>query len=131
MLQKLGDHIKNCLEEASEAGIRAKEISDPGLKTDFLNLERQWLCLAQSFMLCERIERLLLTRSKASATDWLPVSSAPFDRDLELAVIDRNGPHTPAFPCRRILGSWINAETKEGIDVRPTHWREWTPDRRT
>jgi hypothetical protein len=23
------------------------------------------------------------------------------------------------FPCRRILGSWINAETKQRIDVRP------------
>ena len=27
--------------------------------------------------------------------------------------------------CRRILGSWINAETKKRIDVWPTHWREW------
>jgi len=44
-------------------------------------------------------------------------------RHLDLAVID--GPHGLAFPCQRILGSWINAETKEQIGVRPTHWREW------
>jgi hypothetical protein len=125
MLQKLGDHIKNCLEQASEAGSRATQISEPGLKADFLNLEKQWLCLAQSFMQCERIERLLVSCSKAGAAEWLPISGAPFDRDLELAIIGRDGPHALAFPCRRILGSWINTETKERVDVRPTHWREW------
>ena len=58
--------------------------------------------------------------------EWQPISTAPFDRDLELAVIDYDGAHALAFPCRRILRSWINAETKERIDVRPTHWRGWS-----
>ncbi len=57
--------------------------------------------------------------------EWKPVSTAPFDRALELAVIDRDGPHALAFPCRRILAGWIDAETKERIDLNPTHWREW------
>ena len=39
-----------------------------------------------------------------AAVDWKPISIAPFDRNLELAVIDRDGPHTFVFPCRRILG---------------------------
>jgi hypothetical protein len=56
---------------------------------------------------------------------WRPVSNAPFDRNLELAVIDKDGPHALIFPCRRILAGWMNAETKERIEVRPTHWREW------
>jgi hypothetical protein len=56
---------------------------------------------------------------------WQPVSSAPFDRDLELAVIERDCPHCLVFPCRRTPGGWINAETKGRIDVRPTHWRPW------
>jgi hypothetical protein len=56
---------------------------------------------------------------------WNPISSAPFDRDLELAVIDQEGPHALVFPCRRIPSGWINPETKQRIDVRPTHWREW------
>jgi hypothetical protein len=42
---------------------------------------------------------------------------APFDRDLELAVIDYDGPRA-VFPCRRVLGGWINAETKQLIEVR-------------
>ena len=58
--------------------------------------------------------------------EWQPISTAPFDRDLELALFDTAGQvHALVFPCRRILGSWINAETKQRIDVRPTHWREW------
>jgi hypothetical protein len=56
---------------------------------------------------------------------WHHVSTAPFDRDLELAVIDDDGPHALVFPCRRILNGWMKAETKERLDVRPTHWRDW------
>ena len=58
---------------------------------------------------------------------WQHVSTAPFDRDLELAVIDDDGPHALVFPCRRIHSGWMKVETKERLDVRPTHWREW-PD---
>jgi hypothetical protein len=58
--------------------------------------------------------------------EWTPISIAPpFDRDLELAVIDRDGPHALVFPCRRILSGWAKVETKKRIDVLPTHWREW------
>ena len=53
------------------------------------------------------------------------VSKAPFDCDLELAVLDQDGAHALVFPCRRILNGWMNAETKERLDVRPTHWRAW------
>jgi len=58
--------------------------------------------------------------------EWKPISTAPFDHALELAVFDTGGrPHALVFPCRRILDGWIDAETKKRIDVRPTHWREW------
>jgi hypothetical protein len=56
---------------------------------------------------------------------WQQVSTAPFDRDLELAVIDDDGPHALVFACRRILNGWMKVETKERLDVRPTHWRDW------
>jgi hypothetical protein len=56
---------------------------------------------------------------------WQHVSTAPFDCDLELAVIDDDGPHALVFPCRRILNGWMKVETKERLDVRPTHWRQW------
>jgi len=57
--------------------------------------------------------------------EWHPISTAPFDRDLELAVINYHGTHALVFPCRRILGGWIKAETRERIEVQPSHWREW------
>ena len=57
--------------------------------------------------------------------DWQPITGAPFDCDLELAVIDKTEVHALAFPCRRIPDGWLNVATKRRIDVRPTHWREW------
>jgi len=57
--------------------------------------------------------------------DWKPISTAPYIGDLELAVIEKDGPHTVAFPCRRVVGGWIAAETNKWIKVRPTHWRVW------
>ena len=57
--------------------------------------------------------------------EWKPISTAPFDSDLELAVIDGDEPHALVFPCRRILGGWVKAENRARIDVQPTHWRQW------
>jgi hypothetical protein len=59
--------------------------------------------------------------------EWLLISTAPFDRELELAVFDTRGRlHVLAFPCRRVLGGWIKSENQEKlIGFQPTHWREW------
>jgi len=59
---------------------------------------------------------------------WHDIANAPFDRDLELAVIDVSGVRAIAFACRRVVGGWIKAETQRRIDLRPTHWREWAKD---
>ncbi len=56
---------------------------------------------------------------------WQTISTAPPDLDLELAVIDREGAHSLVFPCRRIVGGWVNAQTGQRIEASPTHWREW------
>ena len=61
---------------------------------------------------------------------WQPVTTVPLDRDLELAVLDADGEHTLAFPCRRTTSGWIDAITKRPLDFRPTHWREWALDRK-
>lgn len=64
-------------------------------------------------------------RSAQKINMWHFISTAPLDRDIELAVIDKDGQHALVFPCRRIPGGWMNALTKERLDVRPTHWRAW------
>jgi hypothetical protein len=56
---------------------------------------------------------------------WNPISSAPADRDLRLAVIESGEVHALVFPCRRARGGWIHAETGKPILVSPTHWCEW------
>jgi hypothetical protein len=56
---------------------------------------------------------------------WHPISTAPFDCDLELAVIDGGGTHALVFRCRRARIGWINALTSKRIDIDPTHWRKW------
>jgi len=57
--------------------------------------------------------------------EWRAISLAPFDRDLELAVIDPDGIHTLVFPCRRVLRGWVDVKTNAPVNVRATHWREW------
>jgi hypothetical protein len=59
---------------------------------------------------------------------WHVISTAPFDCDLEIALVDANGVHAILFPCRRVLGGWIKAEDKAPIKVHSTHWRDWAKD---
>jgi hypothetical protein len=57
--------------------------------------------------------------------DWKPIDTAPFDRDVELAVIDGSGVHALTFACRRVFGGWINAQTKKRLYyLLPSHWRD-------
>ena len=58
--------------------------------------------------------------------DWQTIATAPFDRDLELAVIDIGGDvHALVFPCRRVLHGWVKAKMEMPVNVHPTHWRVW------
>jgi hypothetical protein len=57
--------------------------------------------------------------------EWERISTAPFDRDLELAVIDGKEWHALIFPCRRVLAGWVNSNSRLPVYVHPTHWREW------
>ncbi len=57
---------------------------------------------------------------------WRTISTAPFDSDLELAVIEDGETHALVFPCRKAAVGWVKAGTTLLVDVRPTHWREWS-----
>jgi hypothetical protein len=56
---------------------------------------------------------------------WQETPTAPFNRDLELAVIEGDHVYTVVFPCRRTVSGWIRATSMERIAVNPTHWRPW------
>lgn len=64
-----------------------------------------------------------------SPDKWLPVSIAPFDTDLEVAVLDRQGAHALLFPSRRTKMGWADATTQKRLDIEPTHWRKWVENR--
>ena len=129
MLQRLSEPAY-CYQRASECRAKAADAVSEEASQEYYELERQWLMLARSYELSERItyftgELQRRSRIAASLLGWHGISTAPFDRDLELAVLDTDGPHALVFPCRRILRGWVKAETRKIIDVRPTHWREW------
>jgi hypothetical protein len=56
---------------------------------------------------------------------WETISTAPFGRDLELAVIEADRVHALIFACRRAPDGWTKAQTSERVVVNPTHWRPW------
>jgi hypothetical protein len=57
--------------------------------------------------------------------DWQPISTAPFDQDVELSVIEANEAHALVFPCRRTAMGWVNMTMRSPLFVEPTHWRPW------
>jgi len=56
---------------------------------------------------------------------WQRISTAPFDRDLQLGVIEGEDVHALVFPCRRVADGWVSATTGQRVAVSPTHWRNW------
>ena len=57
---------------------------------------------------------------------WFEIETAPFNRDLELAVIEADGDiYAVVFPCRRVVDGWIKAATGRPVELHPTHWRDW------
>jgi hypothetical protein len=56
---------------------------------------------------------------------WETISTAPFGRDLELAVIEADRVYSLVFACRRVPDGWIKVQTSERVIVSPTHWRPW------
>jgi hypothetical protein len=119
MLQSLSDHMRNCLQRAEIAGTQAKETDDLVRKAEFLNLEKSWVVLPGALSLpsglsdscsitaqpeCRsgsRLRRRRLIRSRARRLPWRAAARARIP------------------PARRVLGGWINAETKKRIDLHP------------
>jgi hypothetical protein len=57
--------------------------------------------------------------------DWQPIAIAPFDRELQLSVIEKGEVYALVFPCRRGGNGWVHAKTGQPVFVEPTHWRSW------
>jgi hypothetical protein len=59
--------------------------------------------------------------------DWQPISSAPFDLDLQLSVIEKGEVHILIFPCRRVQAGWVDSKTVKPVFVRGKEgiWARW------
>jgi len=91
----------------------------------WLNQARPLLGVHVSFLISPDLDQIAGHSEGPQRLMWQPISTAPFDRDLELSVIDKGALQALVFACRRLPSGWIDAELKKWIDVHPTHWREW------
>jgi hypothetical protein len=55
VLNNLSEQIRECLEHAEDCACQAAAQTDPKLKQDFLDMERRWLALAQSYDFTQRL----------------------------------------------------------------------------
>jgi len=59
MLSWLSENIAECHRAADRCAQEASKEHDPGLRRDFLDMERRWLALARSYELTEQLERFM------------------------------------------------------------------------
>jgi hypothetical protein len=76
VLLRVSDQISECLGQAGEAREQAHTEPDPKRKAAFLDMERRWMLLVESFRLVEQVQRFIddgKTRvSPASVVDFQP-----------------------------------------------------------
>jgi hypothetical protein len=60
------------------------------------------------------------------APEWRDIATAPFDRAIELAVIDGDI-GVLGYPCLRHGDAWFDAQTLRQVSVAATHWRYLQP----
>jgi hypothetical protein len=66
VLQKLGDHIKNCLERSETCRAAAASSSDADVRAQLLDLAQQWQHVAKSYEFIESLERFLIDQQNHS-----------------------------------------------------------------
>jgi hypothetical protein len=86
MLQRLGDHISACLQRADECKEAATAETDERVKSQLVDMERQWRHVAKSYEFIESLERFLLDQQKHT----LPKTGETLPRDDAAESPSRN-----------------------------------------
>ncbi len=68
------------------------------------------------------MSRITAFLSRLLRNDWRELTSAPFDREIELAFIKGNI-NEPRGPCLRHGNGWLDVETLRPVEITATHWR--------
>ena len=67
-----------------------------------------------------------MTQTHSTIPEWLPVSIAPDEKDLEICIMDYDGIVLAlGYPCHKRGAEWVDASNNKRVDVQPTHWRRW------
>ena len=58
---------------------------------------------------------------------WHPISTAPYNQNLEVQITQAGEPFDVPFPCRLLnSGEWINSDLGLRVQIDPTFWRAWS-----
>jgi hypothetical protein len=68
------------------------------------------------------MKRLAALLSSLLHNEWREIASAPFDREIEVAVIDGDI-NVHGISCLRHGDGWLDSETMRPTKVTATHWR--------
>jgi hypothetical protein len=60
MLQKLSDHVAECIARAADTERRAQEATDSQLRADLFDIARRWRHLAESYQFVESLDRFIV-----------------------------------------------------------------------
>lgn len=110
MLHKLSEQVADCLRYAREAGERAGSASDAKVRTEYLELERRWLALAENYEFSRQLadfstevrRRLVALRPSMPPDHALPLVCCPLcGRKMHLARIELSidGGQKTTFDC--------------------------------
>ena len=57
---------------------------------------------------------------------WHPITTAPYNRAVELRVLDHGNAVRLPFPCfRNNADHWINSDLGAPVSISPVEWRLW------
>jgi hypothetical protein len=98
------------LKQAERLTEAARECIDPHLQELLSEMAKGWIRLAESH----------------AVNGWQPISTAPLERLIKVATLNREGYHPFVYPVRRTADGWVSEATKGLVDINPTHWSDWT-----
>ena len=128
MLQKVSDHIANCLAQAAEAERRAAAASDEVTRIGNERMAKSWRHLASSYQFAERLDRFVVEaneRKGERSSDNLALAplepDTPAMRDLR-RVVDTIGTRNTLL---RALAAVCHDKAMEVGICQPLFGLEW------
>ena len=141
MFLKLSDQISECLGYAVDARERADAAADPSRKADFLDMERRWLRLVESYRFVEQAARFSLdghaartpSAEKLSQTGVLVVTCATTGKDFSTGILTDAASLTLTpkelirshCPHCDVEHAWWTTDAKLVAALPPSKWVEF------